>query len=337
MSNRPTHSTQYSSFPPYFSPSSIATFERCPRKYFFEKMMRLTKELLDDTVEPCALKFGSCMHAALPHAVDGDLDLAIATFKTDWGEGDGIYNDSKKNSIVAVRALADFFAKRGPNSTGPYRKLEQTGEVGQDFQGYDNKPVGSDLYETKFQIDVGATSPTGEPVPVIGKIDLPARSTATGGLVAVDFKTASQITGTLSKCFEINHQTHTYGLAMELLYGEECDGMIFDFIKTIKTAADTLAVQIPINRRNIQLEIWYYRDMAARLKGYLQDEFFPQSFSGCSGYANFGTQWGQCQFMQLCKMNDFMDGVDLYEQKPERSGQWDPTKTVSLTLDGKKV
>jgi hypothetical protein len=84
----------------YISYSTLMSFIRCPRKYFYEKCGISPKD------EGAALLYGSAMHKAVPVLLTGgSLDQAVVEFSSLWT---GELDDKKHSLKHAIKSLAHF-------------------------------------------------------------------------------------------------------------------------------------------------------------------------------------------------------------------------------------
>ena len=333
----PTMSLEGWEDPWYLSASSQAIWEECPRKYFYKYGLGL-KARYSDLIS-IHLVYGSALHMGLPWTLIGDLDRAVKEFLASWGDGDTLYAGDKtlekKCRVRGKLQLAEFASSHGPGRAiyevmrDPAPRDQGIGEEGM----LASEAVENALFETNFQLDLGARIGK-KPLPVIGKIDLPARMRSTDDLFAVDFKSSSQMSSSLEACFGMTPQSMVYPLAMEMLWGKRCRGIVYDMVLCAKASVNSQSFPILVQRHQMRDEIESVRRIGREIETCLQEEFFPKRFSSCSGYTNHGCSWSQCEFQSLCKIKDWEDLGDAFEVSRHRS--WNPEKYTSLTISARK-
>lgn len=302
----------------YISYSTLMSFIRCPRKYFYSKCGITPKD------ESPALLFGSAMHKALPLAMTKGIEPAVAAFRSVW---DVSLGDAKHNDRRAVAMISHFAHERG-QGRAIYELLPPPTNV--------HLPVGEDVgeYEIPFFIDVGVR------VPIFGRIDAWCRHRDTGELWAWELKTMSRFQPAVFDSLEFNPQCLTYTLVCRTLSGKPLRGVMFEAVlkDPIKVANQTVPVDVPGHQvSRIALWLRYYaeqllacEDLALRYtaEGLDPAQAFVQNFGGCSAYPMFYQAGSTCDFVNLCRPRDWHALLPYYDIKPEHI-------PVELTIDGR--
>jgi len=158
----------------YIDASGMCDFNRCPAKYFFNRLLGL--QLPDANV--IALDYGTDMHFALPLAYDNP-EAAIKAFAERWGKRSYGNDDVKRNVARAYASLKDFHNCRNCHVC-PY-KIEKFPDI--------KAPTADKISENEvpFLIDIGG------PLALAGRIDAPVLWLDDDSWWALDYKTASEI------------------------------------------------------------------------------------------------------------------------------------------------
>jgi len=297
----------------YISYSTLMSFIRCPRKYFYEKCGVSTKD------EPTALIYGTAMHKAVPQLfTPGGLDAAIAAFQSVWDES---LQDSKHSLKRAIAQLSHFaHIHSGDRSLYTLLPAPPNPHI----------TLADDVndFEIPFVLDIGLR------VPIAGRIDGWCRHRDTGKLYAWEFKTASRLTSSMFDSLEFNPQCLTYALVCSTLSTEPVAGVMFEAM--LKDAHKCDGMTHPVHVQPHMLDdaaTWlrYYGEQLLACEDMLDKNpqadparFFPKSFAGCTAYPMFYQTGSACNFMTLCRPNDWKTLLPYYDIKPEH-------KLVELT------
>ena len=294
----------------YLSVSTLMSFIRCPRRYFYQKCGLTTHE------EPAALKYGTAMHKAVPLSFTKSLDEVYATFDSVW---QGVEADEKRNPRRARAQLSHF---------------QHSHRGGRSIYTFEPPPSGTiKLDEETSEYEVPAVIDVGLPIPLVVRIDGLVRHRDTGELWGWEFKTTSRLNSNLFEGMEMNPQVLTYTLALQTLTGQKIKGMIAEAMLIDKTKVDNMAHPIPVQPHMVKsiatwLRYWgqLLLDCEAR-EAELGAEAFIKNFAGCSAYPLYYMPSFACDFANLCRVENWKDMVPFYRVKPDH-------KFVNLTTEG---
>lgn len=274
----------------HLSPSSLACFSRCPRKYFYEKGCRLSTP-----VESIAMKFGEAMHFALPHAYSGDLESALKAFDSIW---EGRVGDDVRNRGKAINLISNFINSHAEGKCIYIPQAPPKSRV-------KTKDCRSG-YELAFGLDVGID------VPLVGRIDCVGKHRDTGKIVGVEYKTASRMGITYFEAFQRSPQIIAYSLALETLSGERVDTFFLEVIPTQKSNESSTLVPINFMHHCYEDFLKWVRYVYALIELCEKSEDFPQDFNGCNSYSSYGSAGYNCPYADLCSMSDWTEGLNFY-------------------------
>lgn len=292
----------------YISYSTLISFIRCPRSYFYNKCGVTPK------AEPTALVYGSAMHKAVPYLfTDGGLDAAVTAFKSVW---DDSLADPKHSTTRAIAQLGHFlYTHSGPK--GFYKLIPPPAN--------NHITLADDVneFEIPFVIDVGL------PVPIFGRIDGWARDN-TGKLWAWEFKTASYLTSALTDSLEFNPQVLTYALVCSTYTQEKVHGVIFEAMLKNDKKVDNLAQPVPVQDhllKDITTWLKYWGSLLLACEERLLNQAdkldpansFPKNFAGCTSYPLFYKTGSPCDYMSLCRQPDWKSLLAYYDIRPEHT------------------
>lgn len=286
----PTHE----SFPyvkrEYLSYSTLMSFVRCPRKYFYSKCG------VTSPGEPTALQYGTAMHMAVDIAITEGLEPAMAAFARLWD--DSLKDD--KRSLARARSQLQHFIHTHSGDRAIYKPLRppsQTIELDSE----------TSPFEIPFVIDIGL------PIPLAGRLDGWGVHRDTGKFWAREFKTTSRLTGSLLDSLELNPQILSYALIARTVTGRAIEGVMFEAMLIDKNKVDNITHPISIQPHMLDdvlvwLQYWGSLLLACEAKGE-----FPKNFAGCSAYPQFYMPGSTCEYHNLCRVADWRMLADMYE------------------------
>lgn len=275
---------------PALSVSSLDTFARCPRRFFYKYMAEI------DTETHVALKFGEAIHAAIPLAHQGKLAESILAFKAVWGE---LVGDEKRNLAQAALILADYSES---HSAG--RSLFTLVEPP---KGISSSPRISP-WEVPFIIDIGL------PLLLTGRIDGIGRHRDTKKLWGLEYKTSSEMSTRFFEGFLFSPQIVIYTMVLRA-YGIPVEGVIVEGLKVStakKDAQGTITQPIMVTDHMVTETLKWIRRVGQEILAMQELQDFPINPSACTTYPQYGSPGYQCQYMQLCMTEDWTRLKDLF-------------------------
>ncbi len=278
----------------YLGITELATFARCPRRFFFSVGCSMTAQ------EAVALKFGEAIHAALPYAFFQQLDVAFQAFDAVWQDRGGDEKRNRENARLILLSYAASHTKGRsiyeliPPPNGLVRTTDAISE-----------------YEIAFAIDIGL------PVPIMSRVDGLCRHRDTGELWALEFKTSSELSTRFFQGFIINPQVYAYTLACRL-YGLDVKGTIVEGIGVSKTKHESICQAIPVTPFQIDDFVEWARFVGHQIIACEEHKHFPKDISGCAPYSQFGQPGYQCDFTTLCTTKDWTELKSMYTVKEPR-------------------
>lgn len=286
----------------YVDASGVCKFVRCPAAYMLSRLMGL--ELPDRMM--IAVDYGSAMHRAFPYCYSGpdDISRAVAEFTAAWQAYGYDESDEKRNISRAEASLRNFASVRQPG-TSPYTvvKLDvpaQTADI-------------ISPNEVPFLVDIGGA------LPLAGRIDTPVMWQ--GKLWALDYKTASEISGRYFDNFQFCPQACAYSLALAMTTERDVEGMIIEAVRVCKvtkkgTANDEVQMQpVWIQPHEVESFISLANRKANEIILCNDHQKWPKQCTGCGPYAMFGQPGRVCEFSKICNSPDWRAGARLYSQK----------------------
>lgn len=294
----------------HLSITSLCKFASCPRKYFYYAHGLVT----DGSKGP--FLFGEAMHLAFPIILKGGtLDEAYAAFKTVWN--DPLLEDKKRNDETAIKILANFMQNHGTNPfTNQPKGLYKIEQPPSNTLEIDDRV--SD-WEVPFAIDIGL------PVPLVGRIDGLCRHRDTGELWGLEFKTTSgdpygNLSDNFVRAFDKNPQTVGYTMVLRTMTGEPVRGCILDAILVSARKQDSMQYPVYVSDQECEQFLnwarFYGTMMLDREKQFLENndaEAFPQFFTGCHPYSQFGTGGFTCDYKIMCDQEDYRSMLGAFE------------------------
>lgn len=298
----------------YLSYSTLMSFCRCPRKYFYEKCGIYPHD------EAIALHYGTAMHRAVSTIMEKGIAEAHKDFMKIWSES-GCAGDDKRNPMRALDQLSHFYHTHvGDRSI--YRMLPPVES---------NVVLPEDVSpnEIVFALDVGLR------VPIVGRLDGWCEHRDSKDAYAYEFKTTSRLTSNMFDSLELNPQVLTYALVTKTMTGRDIKGVMFEAMLIDKTKVDNITHPVPIQEHMLDDILIWLRYMGElllscedRLAAGLTDAF-PKNFSGCSAYPMFYQTGSKCEYENLCRVPKWQDMVRYFQIRPEH-------KMIDLTVKGTK-
>lgn len=293
--------------PDHRSPSSMCQFVRCPRKYFYGRIMSLERS---STGRDLAMRFGSALHAAAPYTHRRDLDGAFKAFDGEWKDGDD-YGDKKRTKRTANAIIAEMCRVHGPEC--PYEPLTPA-DVGL-------KAKDPGMNEVEFSVDIGLTSGK----PLTGIIDTLGRVRSTQAIAVVDYKSASQIWGSFGELFALSPQIQTYVMASRVMGVDVQAAFVEGILVSAGRVSITLVpLEIVEDVQDAMLDWWRSWDHRVEMCEQWEDSEtnplrWEQNFCGCNPYACFGCQGFECEFDPLCSAGrNWRELVGTYQVRVEK-------------------
>lgn len=286
----------------YVSQSGLATFARCPAKFYFEKLERMSK--LDRDMTP--LFFGRCIHASLYKAYD-DPDAAFSIFQHLWHtdpESKKATEDSKRNPERAYQMLTNFYNFH--KATKMYRPLDPPSGVVDSTEKYSD-------YEAPFLIDIGGR------YPFYGKID---RFVEWNGEVwPLDYKTSSQLTAHIALMLGQGIQVRGYTLGASQLCGQRCKGLIVELLRISPKNDEVMPHPCYVEPVWLEAFIQWAITQMECINKYNSEGVWPKNVAACSAYDSFGVHSYECPFACLCNQQDWQVNERLFDVQ-----EYDPLK-----------
>lgn len=288
----------------YLSLSTLLTFIRCPRRYFYQKSGIVTHD------EPSALVYGTAMHKAVGVATTEGLDSAIAAFESVWDES---LADNKR-SLRRARAQLAHFVHMHSGGRSLYTMLDPPpSDVVLDEE--------TSRYEIPFVIDVGLD------IPIAGRLDGWCRHRDTGEYWVYEFKTTSRLTGSMFESLELNPQILAYTLVVRTLTQQPVRGVMFEAMLIDPSKVDSITHPVLVQDHHLEdislwLRYWGELLLACERRGE-----FPKNFAGCSAYPMFYQTGSKCEYDNLCRVPRWQDMVQYYDVRPDH-------KLIDLTVGG---
>jgi len=295
----------------YLSYSTLLSFARCPRRYFYQKCG------ISQTEEAPALSYGTAMHKAIDVAISGGLDAAMAAFNSVW---DDRLADSKRSRERARQQLQHFIHHHSQGRS-LYERLPAPSVTNTTADSSLKLDDSVSPLEIPFAIDIGL------PVPLMGRLDGWCRHRDTGDLWGFEFKTASRLGSGLFDCLELNPQVLTYALVLKTLTGERIRGIMYEAMLIDPKKVDSLTHPVMVQDHHVDAVLLWLRYYGSLLLACEERGEFPQNFSACSAYPHFYMPGSHCEYENLCRVPDWRDMVGYYTIRPEHS-------MTKLTVEG---
>jgi len=279
----------------YIDPSAISTFNRCPAKYLFSRLMGLRKP----DKKPIILDYGTDIHKALPYCYDpATVDKAVEIFTESWNKREYEY-DEKRNVERAEVSLYNF-ASSHPSDMCPYEIIQL------DITAPTQDKISKN--EVPFLIDIGGK------LSLAGRIDAAVRWKSDGSLFALDFKTASEISPRYFNCFENSPQAIAYTLALSQIAGERASGLIIEAIRVSKRNAESQMHLIFVKDHQISSFIRFANATASKILECNEKKEWPRHCSNCTPYSSFGIPGYTCEYLTICDSPSPNDMFRFYKK-----------------------
>ena len=303
----------------YVSVSTLCSFARCHRRYFYQK-----NGLQSDSLSLNPL-YGSAMHEGVPVALETeDLDLAMDAFLRSWvdieEQIDALGIDAKKhNRTCASRSLQHFiFTHSGKKSL---YKLQAPPE------GSLERDETTSPYEVPWAIDIGAR------VPLAGRLDGLCTHRDTGESWVWELKTTgAYLSSRFFDAHEMYTQNLTYALVSQTL-NVPASGVIVEAMLVHDKKVDNQSEMIPVQPHHLEdILLWLqrttnslleaediYADLLEKHDGNanLAAAAFPKDFTGCTPYTHYYIPGMRCEFADMCRVPDWRSLADLYKVVPD--------------------
>ena len=274
----------------WLSVSSLCSFSRCPRLFFYGSGCRM-RPIEDNAI---ALTFGGAMHAGLGYATQGhDVPTCMAKFAEVWKDND-LKGDTKRNSLRAASMFASF--------KGHIRNLYRPAPPQPVTPGL--KPRNSP-FEVPFAIDIGVyrtlEDGTKEMIPLVGWIDDLALSVDDGQECIVEYKTASEVSSRFFSSFNNSPQLVAYVTAMRIM-GKKIPRCYITALRVSEKNTETLSTVYNITDAACDDFISWARYTGNLILAHEDMKSFPKDVSACFPYPQFGSQGYPCRFHDLCHL-----------------------------------
>lgn len=294
----------------YLSYSTLLTFVRCPRKYFYSKSGIFPQQ------EATALQYGIAMHAATDEGVINGIEAGYAKFASIWDDG---LADDKRN-LIRARAQLGHYVHTHTGGRSIYNLLpppEGTVQVDRD----------TSPNEIPFVIDVGL------PVPIMGRLDGWCQHRDTGEYWGREFKTTSRISAAMFDSLELNPQLLIYALVLKTLAKKSIKGIMFEAMLIDKSKVDNMTQPVTIAPHQItEIAIWlkYWGSLLLACEAlaaqndsegleriFKQSHAFPKNFAGCNAYSMFYMPGSACEYQNLCRIEDWRHMLAFYDVRKD--------------------
>ena len=284
----------------YVDPSGINKFNRCPFSYYLSRL----EGYRDPKRNTIALDYGTCMHSALPHCLEGgsDTDKAKEIFSNNWAEFRHEGLDPARNLDRAFASLDAFASMHDPMCCA-YDVVE--------FDSPDVVHKGNiDKGEVPYLVNINGALPLG------GRIDMVVRMKNTNQLWCLDFKTSAEISSRFWNGFHASTQGLAYTLALSILADENCTGLIVEAIRTSKVNAESSMGLNFIQSHQLERFVEFANNTSAEIVKCNEEQNWPQKCSGCATYSMFGQPGYYCDYKKVCDSVDWKS-VLKYMSKEE--------------------
>lgn len=291
----------------YIDQSGGGRFAQCPAKYFFERVFGLEQH----DRKTIAMDYGTDIHVVLPMcygAVDQKHEQrmleTVMNKIIELREKRGFDEEDKKHSIPHTEARLRQFIELHAKGVCPYKIIHFPFAV----------PEGAETIsdnEVPFAIDIGGA------LPFCGRIDIPVEIAQTGELWACDYKTASEISGRLWECFDLNTQAIGYTIALSQLSNKRATGFLVEAIRKSATLGkEEVALHYQyVTDYDIEIFLGYMGGLSMEIVNCDEEMKWPKKLSGCSLYSASGIPGGLCPYKMLCKTDDWRSLASYYHKK----------------------
>jgi hypothetical protein len=278
----------------HLSPSSYATFNRCPRKYFYKNCGLNLKDRNFN-----AATYGRAINDAMPFVFKQDLPGAIAKCR-EILEGVDLSGDVKRNPARLTSQLDHLIKFHHPS-----RSIYQP------------------AFGCEASFDIPFVTDLGMKVPYVGIIDCIGRHKDTEKIWGVEYKTTSELGVRWAETFGLNSQIVSYWLGINALIDEEVEGFFVEGILIAKASTEVNCR--PITLRPHMLDN-YVQDVIKTQKRIEHCEASCEwdcRYCACSPYSMFTMPGYMCDYYWLCAMPDPMDCMDMFVVSAEREFDFD--------------
>lgn len=264
--------------------------------------------------EHVALKYGEAIHAALPWVLaEGDVDKAFKAFKSVWKDTQG---DEKRNEGCAKLSLINYSVT--------HRKGNCLFNIKEAPKGDIQVAESVSPWEIPWAIDIGLD------VPLVGRIDALCEHRDTHELMALEFKTSSEISARLAAGFELSPQTSGYTLALQVYTGRPISGVMMDFIGVKKGKAEDMVHPIRVQDHHLVAFLGWAKFWGGLILECEKKGDFPQWFTGCTPYSQFGMPGYMCEYKHLCDTPDWTTMKQFYEVRRDHPFDLGAVKAVQV-------
>lgn len=274
----------------YLSYSTLLSFARCPRRFFYQKNGIMARG------SSAALVYGTAMHKAVDIGLLNGLDAAVECFRGLWDEQ---LNDEKRNPQRAVAQLRHYL---------------HTHQAGRSiYQPLTPPPSGVEMSEEVSPLEIPFVLDLGLPIPLVGRLDGWGIHRDTGEFWAREFKTTSRLHSSMFDGLELNPQILTYVLVCKTVTMQKIRGVMFDVMLIDKAKVESIIhpVHVPDHLvDDILLWLRYHGELllACEARGE-----FPKNFAGCSSYPLFYQSGSHCEYENLCRVPDWRTMTRFYD------------------------
>lgn len=309
----------------YLSYSTLLSFIRCPRKYFYQKCGIYPRE------EASALHYGSAMHKAIAFASQGNFDAALSAFQSLWTpEHEATMSDSKR-SLTRAKAQLSHFCHTHRDGRSIYTMLPPP-----------TPPLVVDEERSPFELQ--CVLDIGLPIPLVAYLDGWCEHRDTKERYAYEFKSTSRLSASLFDGLDLNPQILSYALICRSATSANIQGVMFEAMLIDPKKVDNLTHPVPIPDHlvsDILLWLRYWGELllaceakfqelktingvlslraAAGMEAHLHDaaRAFPKNFAGCSSYPLFYMSGSHCEYTNLCRTSNWKSMLPYFEIRPE--------------------
>src|SRR3972149_3475366 len=297
-------------FPRVLDSTIIAAFRSCPQKSFKEffehwKLREPSVHLHAGAAYAHGMEAARTAYYVNGHSPTDSAALGVGALLSAYGDFQ-CPDDSSKSAARTAGAL-EFYFSRYP--------------LGEDDAIPITLPGGKRGIEFSFVEPIELAHPeSGEPLLYCGRMDMICSKA--GMTLGEDDKTASQLGATWSRQWDLRSQFTGYVWGAEKSAGITLNGFLVRGVSILKTKYETL--EAITYRPSWQIERWYKQLLqdSKRMISCWQEGYFDYNLDHAC------TEYGGCQFRQVCLMKD---PQPLLEQEFQRR-QWDPVTRVETIL-----
>lgn len=280
----------------YLSVSSLMSFARCPRYYYYGSGLRLEEA----EGERNYFLFGEALHKGVTVACLKGVDEAMVEFDMVWDE---VFADEKRNRARAIEMLHSarktFLATDWELREPPGGALRLNDKVSE--------------YEIPIAVDIGL------PVPLVVRIDAWGWDQDSQEEMVVEFKTSSEVSGRFMEGFEGSVQLMTYVMALSQALGREIRRAHIFVMRVSKSNAETRIQPVRFTDHQLEKNLGWLRELGSQLLACEEHCQWPCAFSGCNPYTTFGQPGYTCDYFPLCHYaEDWRELGSLYRQRGKK-------------------